>query len=288
MAKNSQKTKQAGTDPVIADGSKSSQALIKQSTSISTTRAKREVAPDLSNSGEPERHIELEESTQQICDLTFDNRLFLAPLSAPKRVLDVATGHGIWAIDMAKANPSAEIDAFDILTVSVRTHPPNVNFKTHECGEDWPYPEDHFDLIHIRGMAGCIQNWPSVYRKALKHLRPGGYIEHLEWSLHVRSLDGRLSSNPTFSHLSDILVDAGRVLGKTYEIAENMAGLIQEAGFNGIVEKGFKWPIGAWSSGAQMREIGQINLLRWQRALETWTPSVAKGGYDVSQSDSNE
>lgn len=31
--------------------------------------------------------------------MTLDNELFLAPLSDPKRVLDIATGTGIWAIE---------------------------------------------------------------------------------------------------------------------------------------------------------------------------------------------
>ena len=285
MAKNAQKTTQARKDQVVADRTKSSRAASKHSASKSATRVEKE-SKDLSSPGGPERQIELEEATQQICDLTLDTRLFLAPVLAPKRVLDVATGHGLWAIQMAKANPSAEINAFDILPVSAGTYPPNVGFKAHDCCQDWPYPEGHFDMIHIRGMAGCIQDWPSFYHKALKHLRRSGYVEHLEWSLHVRSLDGRLSSNPTFSRLSQIFVEAGLVLGKTYEVAENMAGLIQEAGFVDVVEKSFKWPIGAWSSDPKMREIGQQNLVRWQRALKTWNQFISRGSSDVGHSGS--
>jgi hypothetical protein len=171
---------------------------------------------------------------------------------------------------MANANPAAEVSAFDLLPLPSVSHPKNVTLKTHDCCESWPYPKDYFDLIHIRGLCGSIQNWPALYKRALKHLRPGGFVEHLEWSLHIRSADGKLSSNSMFSQWSQNVVSAGALSGKTYEIAENMAGLVDEAGFDDVVEQGQWWPIGAWSGDAKMQEIGRMNLINWERALEAW------------------
>src|SRR5690242_21794597 len=41
--------------------------------------------------------------------LTLDQKLHLAPISNPQQILDVGTGTGIWAIDMADQYPSAAV-----------------------------------------------------------------------------------------------------------------------------------------------------------------------------------
>ena len=50
--------------------------------------------------------------------LTLDNRLGLAPPNDPdskvKRVLDVGTGTGIWAIDYADEHPDAKVIGVDL------------------------------------------------------------------------------------------------------------------------------------------------------------------------------
>jgi hypothetical protein len=183
---------------------------------------------------------------------------------------------------MAKANPAAEIRAFDLLPTPSGRHPKNFTFETHDCCESWPYPKDYFDLIHIRGLFGSIQDWPALYKRALKHLRPGGFVEHLECSLHIRSADGKLSSDSMFSQWSQNVVSAGAISGKTYEIAENMAGLVDEAGFEDVVEQGHWWPIGAWSGDAKMQEIGRMNLLNWELALEARSLSPFEDSPNVS------
>ena len=65
-------------------------------------------------------------------------------------------------------------------------------------------------------------------------------------------------------------IECGRRINKTFEIAENMAGLITEAGFVDVTEKRFKWPIGPWSSEPRLKEIGRWNLLNWEEGMEGW------------------
>jgi methylase of polypeptide subunit release factors len=43
-----------------------------------------------------------------------DGELHKAPLNHPQRILDVGTGTGIWAIDMADKYPSAEVLGIDL------------------------------------------------------------------------------------------------------------------------------------------------------------------------------
>lgn len=50
----------------------------------------------------------------QIFIHTLEGRLDLALIDRPQRILDVGTGTGIWAIDMADTYPSAEVIGTDI------------------------------------------------------------------------------------------------------------------------------------------------------------------------------
>lgn len=233
-----------------------------------------------------------------ICLMTLEDRLYLAPIgSSPRRILDVGelstsnrrlqiatsvgvetradygsqgTGTGIWATDMADKFANAQVIGTDLSPVPPGMQPDNVTFEVDDCCSAWVYPENHFDFVHIRGLFGSIADWPKFYKEAYRHLRPGGHIEQIEWSVHVRSADGTLSPSSVLAQWPQTFVHAGRLTGKTFEIAENMAGLIREAGFVEVVEKRFKWPVGPWSSDPKLKEIGKWNLLSWEEGMEGW------------------
>lgn len=64
--------------------------------------------------------------------------LYQAPLKNPQRVLDIATGTGIWAIEFAEENPSAVVLGTDLRYADYRClpfpsslFPSRQNSKTH-------------------------------------------------------------------------------------------------------------------------------------------------------------
>jgi hypothetical protein len=136
--------------------------------------------------------------------------------------------------------------------------PENCTFEVDDCCSEWvAYSPSSFDFIHIRGLFGSIADWSALYRQCYDHLKPGGYIEQVEWSIHNRSADGTLAKEGTLAKWSANALAIAERTGKTFEIAENMAGLITEAGFEDVVEKRFKWPIGPWSSDKRLKELGE-------------------------------
>lgn len=52
--------------------------------------------------------------------LLLGGKLHLAPLQSPQRILDLGTGTGIWAIDIADQYPSAQVIGTDLSAVQPR------------------------------------------------------------------------------------------------------------------------------------------------------------------------
>ena len=63
--------------------------------------------------------------------------LHLSPLCNPQEILDVGTGTGIWAIDMADEYPSAVVTGTDLSPTQPSWVPPNARFEVDDFREDW-------------------------------------------------------------------------------------------------------------------------------------------------------
>ena len=62
--------------------------------------------------------------------------LFYAPVPMPKRILDLGTGSGIWAIKVADEYKETEVVSVDIAPIQPIWIPPNLNFEVANLKED--------------------------------------------------------------------------------------------------------------------------------------------------------
>ena len=70
--------------------------------------------------------------------LLMSDQLHLAPIKRdPHKILDLGTGSGIWAIDMAEKYPSAIVIGVDTAAVQPILVPPNVQFEIDDVESDW-------------------------------------------------------------------------------------------------------------------------------------------------------
>ena len=76
-------------------------------------------------------------------------KLHLAPLTDSKRILDLGTGTGIWAIECGDAYPKAQVLGNDLTPIQPRWVPPNVRFEVEDVEADWAYAVP-FDFILCR------------------------------------------------------------------------------------------------------------------------------------------
>ena len=73
-----------------------------------------------------------------------------------------------WCSEFADEHPSADVVGVDLSPIQPSFVPPNCKFEVDDINKDWTYPENKFDLVHIRAMTGCIPDWPEFHKKAFK------------------------------------------------------------------------------------------------------------------------
>ncbi|GAB1211559.1 hypothetical protein ATERTT37_000682 [Aspergillus terreus] len=207
--------------------------------------------------------------------MLLDNRLVLAPINKNiQNVLDVGTGTGIWAIDFADEYPSAQVIGTDLSPIQPSFVPPNLRFEIDDATEPWVYPDNEFDLVHVRALYGAIADWPAFYSNALRTLRPGGWFDQLEMSIQFTSDDGTVTEDHVLAQWSKIFIEAGEKFGKTFRIAELAKGYMQSAGFQNVTEQQFKLPIGPWSRDKKLKKLGRWNLVHCEQGIEGWAMAL--------------
>jgi ubiquinone/menaquinone biosynthesis C-methylase UbiE len=114
--------------------------------------------------------------------LTIGGELHLAPIKAPREILDVGTGTGIWAIQMADKFPEAQVTGTDLSPIQPDLVPYNCVFEIDDVSLDWTWEENQLDFVHVREMFGSIKDWDLFCNEAFRCIAPGGYIEIMEHS----------------------------------------------------------------------------------------------------------
>ena len=116
---------------------------------------------------------------------------YAAPIGEPQSILDVGSGTGRWAREMAQVFPGARVVGLDVNpppadeaagTGASETLPPNYMFAPGNVLEGLPFPDASFDFVHMRLLVLAIPHdrWPFVVSELVRVTRPGGWVESVE------------------------------------------------------------------------------------------------------------
>ncbi|KAK1760048.1 S-adenosyl-L-methionine-dependent methyltransferase [Echria macrotheca] len=203
-----------------------------------------------------------------------DDKLFQSPLtiseSSPARVLDVGTGTGIWAIDVAHQFPAAEVIGTDISAIQPSWVPANCRFVVDDALLEWTFPKDHFDLVHVRALYGCVPDWKAFYKQAFEHVKPGGWFEHVEREVKIESDHVRIPPDHVFNVWANLFYTGGEKMGRSFAIAggHQMRELMEGAGFVDVKERKIKMPFHGWPRDRKLRDAGLMGQLALDQALD--------------------
>ncbi|KAF4625057.1 hypothetical protein G7Y89_g13111 [Cudoniella acicularis] len=192
----------------------------------------------------------------------FDKKLTTVPLRDPQKILDIGTGTGEWAMAMGDEYPEAEVIGTDIAKIQPSAVPLNVFFEIDDAEEEggWTWAEDEFDLIHFRSMAGAFKSWEYIYREAYRHLKPGGWIEVIDFDDHRTFLSYFPDDSGVKGWLADI-GEASKISGRSRSSAHLEKKSLEDLGYIDVKTKSRTIPFGIWPEDPEAQQIGKHFLV---------------------------
>lgn len=231
--------------------------------------------------------------------LLLGGALYRAPIEqaqTPQRILDVGTGTGIWAIDIAEDFPGAEIVGTDLSPIQPNWAPPNCTFLVDDAESEWAFsPSEAFDYIHVRSLGGGISDWKKFLKQAYNHVKPGGWVEIQEYETWLRSDDGTAERAPMLMDWQYKIDEASRLFGRHMNVAPNLAQWMEDAKFINVQDDVYKVresvyylrpdtsfvgtnvadrnqaPVGSWPKNNRLKEIGRVGRVTLYEAVEPYT-----------------
>ncbi|KAL3476170.1 S-adenosyl-L-methionine-dependent methyltransferase [Aspergillus californicus] len=203
--------------------------------------------------------------------ILLDGELHVSPLKDPQRILDLGTGTGIWAIEMADKYPSASVIGTDLSPVQPSFVPPNCEFQIDDFGHDWTFRRNSFDLIHSRLLLASVADYPRLFRQGLDALKPGGYMEMHDIDAGFHSDDNTIPADSRALQWSTLFLEGCKKIGHAIPSPEEYKTLMEDAGFVDVRLRIQKRPSNVWPKDTHMKRLGLYTLTNHLNGLHAFT-----------------
>lgn len=189
---------------------------------------------------------------------------YVAPLDpATRLILDVGAGTGIWASEMARLFPQAEVVGVDIdAALFKKETPTNCILRVGNVLTNLPFPDELFSYTHQRLLVAAIttQKWPGVVHELVRVTRTGGWVELVEIDNQIQN------AGPETVHLMTIMETISRDLGFDGEPIRHLGNMLTNEGLQSVEVQTIPIPLGEW--GGRVGSLMKQDLLKVIEAVK--------------------
>ncbi|KAI9648653.1 Secondary metabolism regulator lae1 [Ciborinia camelliae] len=209
-------------------------------------------------------------------ELHSKNTTFTTSYDGP-RILDLGTGTGIWAIDMADKYGSngdrGEVVGVDLANIQPATIPENLQFQQRDIESPWFGLEtESWDMIHIRMLSGGMISWLDIYQKCFRHLKPEiGRLEHVEIDFTPRTDHGEIPPDSALAIWIQKLFEATHRNFRPLAYNSETRDMLQGQGFVDIEEEVIRIPLNPWPDDPREKDVARWYNLALTQGLEAMT-----------------
>jgi SAM-dependent methyltransferase len=207
---------------------------------------------------------------------------YAAPLDDPRDILDVGSGTGRWAVEMAQQFRAARVVGMDVApppmdaAAAADVRPANFSFAQGNALERVPFPDDSFDFVHQRFLTLAIPaaRWPGVVAELLRVTRPGGWVELVETAPPMGA--------PAIDQLARWGIELTRRRGIDISLMARIGDLLRDGGAMQVTARAINIPVGKPNGriGA-MAAVDYLSALAAVRGPVTKLGIVDEATYDA-------
>ncbi|KAF8926988.1 hypothetical protein BGZ58_010725 [Dissophora ornata] len=163
------------------------------------------------------------------------------------KILDVATGTGVWALEMAHEFPKADVYGVDISAIfPAEIKPKNCHFQLCNILDGLPFPDNHFDFIYQRLLVYALTpaQRKQVNVELMRVLKPEGYLQLVE-------SDGLVyNPGPEMERVNQLSLETSLRHGVDPREVQTMKSGLKHAGYTGVNSFTMALPVGDWGGKA--------------------------------------
>ncbi|KAF9265442.1 S-adenosyl-L-methionine-dependent methyltransferase [Marasmius fiardii PR-910] len=223
---------------------------------------------------------------QRLMQFVFGGKNYVGPIRETlqfgqhRRILDLGTGSGLWAVSMADEFPRAEVIGIDLAPLQPRDVPPNCTFELYDLDQGpIPYPDGYFDFVHARSIHTGIRDYAAFLGEITRILRPGGLVLLIEPDLTPLADGKPLVSSRNGHGMYDwfSLWETYRACLTRQGIDVNVPGKLAELiasteNYEAIVKRDGNIPVGFWPADPSMLTVGQLQWMDYELLLPALKP----------------